>query len=294
MMPKTLKVMFMALVMGVALALTPVQADEKKGDAPVTLVKLWETEKGLLVPESVLYDKNGNILYVSSINGTPTEKNGKGFVSKVSLDGKILDLKWATGLDAPKGSAIYKGKFYVSDIDRLVEFDLKTGAFKAAYPAKGARFLNDVAADRDGNIYVTDMDKTNSAIYRLTGGVMEVWFKGPDISEPNGLHMEANKLMVGNGGDGKIKAIRLADKSVSIFATAGSNIDGLRPDGKGNYFISNWKGKTSLAMASGECRVLMDTTADQINSADLEYVVDRHLLLIPTFFHNTVAAYNVK
>ncbi|MCD6296427.1 MAG: ATP/GTP-binding protein, partial [Deltaproteobacteria bacterium] len=78
------------------------------------LIKQWETEKELRVPESVLYDASGNILYVSSINGRPTEKNGRGFISKVSLNGKIEVLKWATGLDAPKGSAIHGNKLYVS------------------------------------------------------------------------------------------------------------------------------------------------------------------------------------
>lgn len=88
--------------------------------------KQWQTQKELRVPESVLYDKSGNILYVSNINGKPTEKNGQGFISKVTLDGRIQVLKWATGLHAPKGSAIYKNKLYVSDIDHLIEIDVST------------------------------------------------------------------------------------------------------------------------------------------------------------------------
>lgn len=263
------------------------------GGGEYKLTQLWETKKELRVPESVLYHEPGNILYVSNINGKPTEKNGKGFISKVSLDGKIEVLKWATGLNAPKGSAIYGDKLYVSDIDQLVEIDLNTGKIRAAYPAAGAKFLNDVATDSSGNVYVTDMSSENSVIYKLSQGKMTVWMKGREISNPNGLYMEEKRLLVGNSGDGSIKAINLADKKISTIARVGSGIDGLRSDGKGNYFISDWKGKTSLVTASGEAIVLIDTTASKINSADLEYIKSKKLLLIPTFFDNRVVAYKV-
>jgi sugar lactone lactonase YvrE len=256
--------------------------------------KQWQTKEELRVPESVLYDESRNILYVSNINGKPTEKNGKGFISKVSLDGKIEVLKWATGLHAPKGSSIYKNKLYVSDIDHLIEIDVKTGKIMAKYPATGAKFLNDVATDSIGNVYVTDMSSENSVIYILRHGTMTVWMKGGEISGPNGLDMEGKRLLVGNSGDGSLKAINLADKKITTIARVGSGIDGLRSDGKGNYFISDWRGKTSLVTASGQIIVLIDTTALKINSADLEYIKSRKLLLIPTFFANSVVAYRVK
>jgi len=257
------------------------------------LTQQWETKKELRVPESVLYDESGNVLYVSNINGKPTEKNGKGFISKVSLNGKIEVLRWTTGLNAPKGSTIYGDKLYVSDIDRLVEIDLNTGKILAEYPATGAKFLNDVATDASGNVYVTDMSSENSVIYKLRQGKMTVWMKGREISNPNGLYMEEKRLLVGNSGDGSIKAINLADRKISTIARVGSGIDGLRSDGKGNYFISDWRGKTSLVTAAGKIIVLLDTTASKINSADLEYIKSKKLLLIPTFFDNRVVAYEV-
>jgi sugar lactone lactonase YvrE len=256
--------------------------------------KQWQTKKELRVPESILYDESRNVLYVSNINGKSTEKNGQGFISKVSLDGKIEVLKWATGLHAPKGSAIYKNKLYVSDIDHLIEIDVKTGKILAKYPAPGAKFLNDVATDASGNVYVSDMSSENSVIYTLRHGTMAVWMKGGEIIRPNGLDIEGKRLLVGNSGDGSLKAINLADKKVNTIARVGSGIDGLRSDGKGNYIISDWSGKTSLVTASGQIIVLIDTTALKINSADLEYIKNRNLLLIPTFFANRVVAYTVK
>ena len=258
------------------------------------LTKLWETKADLRVPESVLYHPSEDILYVSNINGKPTEKNGKGFISKVSLSGKILELKWASGLNAPKGSGIYRDRLYVTDIDELVEIDLKTGRTLSIYPAVGAGFLNDVTIDKDGNVYVSDMSSTNSVIYKLVQKKMMVWLKGPDVSKPNGLYAEKSKLILGNSGDGTLKAISLVTKEISIIAKIGSGIDGVQSDGKGNYFISDWKGKTSYVTSSGQVTVIIDTTNQKINSADIEYIESKQILLIPTFFDNRVIAYQVE
>ena len=90
-------------------------------------VKLWETS-GLKTPESALPVPAEGFAYVSNIGGQPTEKDGNGFISKVSLaDGKIIELEWAKGMDAPKGLALAKGRLYAADIDKLVEIDAKTG-----------------------------------------------------------------------------------------------------------------------------------------------------------------------
>jgi len=242
-------------------------------EAVYSIVQKWQVGDGLLVPESILFDGTDNILYVSNINGQPTEKNQKGFISKVTLDGKIDVLKWATGLNAPKGSAIFGEFLYVSDIDHLVQIHRKTGKIANRFPAQGAQFLNDVVTDVKGNVYVSDMSAENSVIYQLYQGRMQVWLKGPEIKNPNGLYMEPDRLIIGNSGDGSIKAVNLLDKKVTTLATVGSGIDGLRPDGNGNFLISDWQGKTSLVMASGQIHTLLDTTDSKVNSADLEYII---------------------
>ena len=74
------------------------------------LVKLWETDSTLKVPESVLYDAQNNVLYVSNIDGTdPWGKDGAGSIGKVGTDGKIIAGEWITGLNAPKGLALVNG-----------------------------------------------------------------------------------------------------------------------------------------------------------------------------------------
>ena len=39
--------------------------------------------------------------------------------------------------------------------------------------------------------------------------------------------------------------------------------------------------------------LVLDTRKDSISAADIEYVKSKNLLLVPTFFKNTVVAYEV-
>jgi sugar lactone lactonase YvrE len=257
------------------------------------LKKVWETDRSLKVPESITYDAQREILYVSNINGSPLEKDGNGFISKVKLDGSIEKLEWVTGLNAPKGSDITKEKLYVTDIDELVVIDIETGGKISSYKKEGAIFLNDVAIDKAGNVYVSDFSKENSAIYRLTDDKFEIWMKNDEIGRPNGLYIHDNELYVGNSEDGKIKAIDLKNESIRTVAVVGSGIDGLKMDREGNFIVSDWSGKTSYVSKNGEVTELLNTTDEKINSADLEFIIEKNLLIIPTFFDNRLVAYEL-
>jgi streptogramin lyase len=118
-------------------------------------------------PESVLYAPKQDTLFVSNIDGKPDEKDQKGFISKLSpSNGSIVELNWIVGLNAPKGMAIYNNsKLYVSDITDLVEIDTVNGQIIKRLNAPGSAFLNDVASDRLGNMYVSDT--VTNTIYKM-------------------------------------------------------------------------------------------------------------------------------
>ncbi|MBN1165453.1 MAG: SMP-30/gluconolactonase/LRE family protein [Candidatus Krumholzibacteriota bacterium] len=255
-----------------------------------TLVKQWVTERVFKVPESVIYDAERNVIYVSNINGKPTEKNGRGFLSKVSLAGEIVELEWITGLNAPKGSGIVGNLLYVADIDELVEIDIEKGKILGRYAAAGARFLNDIAVDDKGTVYLSDTHQDVNAIYRFQGGKLRVWLRDEMIKRPNGLFVEEDRLIIGCGGEGRLLAVDLEGKKITEIARAGTGVDGIAMDGKGNFLVSNWAGKTMLIEPDGGVRVLLDTTVDKINSADITFIIKKDLLLIPTFYDNRIVA----
>lgn len=254
------------------------------------VTKLWETEDVLKIPESVLYDKSDHSIYVANINGGPTDKDGNGFISILDTKGKVKNVKWAAGLNAPKGMGIADGKLYVSDIDQLVEIDIETGEIKKKYDAPNAKFLNDVTIGPNKEVYVSDM--RDNKIYKLENGQFGVWktLTG-EFDRPNGLFAEQNRLLVGLKD--RVMTIDYASNNMDTFIENTGGIDGLVPFGNGHYLISDWQGRTHLISPGKEKVKLTDTTTEEVNAADIDYMMKDNILLIPTFMANTVAAYNV-
>lgn len=250
------------------------------------LEMVWEAE-GLKTPESALYDEERDVIYVSNINGNPTEKDGKGFISILNADGTIKELEWVKNLDAPKGMAVFEGKLYVSDLDRLVEIDQETGRIISRYHAANAVFLNDVAACQNGMIFVSDT--RTAKIHVLHNGSLRLWMEGEPYETPNGLFTEEGKLYV---GDQHIFEVDVKTKEVrKIIADAGG-VDGLEKNNQGEFVYSNWPGRIFIHR-DGNSIKLLDTTEQEINTADLDFALKLDLVLVPTFFDNRLVAYKI-
>ena len=276
----------MAFVLSVLLIL----AVSCKDDKNIAVKEQWSTPPKLMVPESVFYDSLKNILYVSNINGKPAEKNGKGFISRIDLDGTIKDLKWITGLNAPKGMGMKGSKLFVADIDCLVEIDTDEEKITKSYPADGAHFLNDIAVDDDGVVYVSDMN--TNRIYTLRQGSFALWLELTDYDSVNGLLMHGKNLLAGTA-QGVLRIITGA-ADVSLFIRHSRGIDGLKHLGDEHFIVTDWQGRTSLIAPRKKSILVLDTTDKKINAADIEYIAHEKLLLIPTFFDNRVVAYKIE
>lgn len=252
------------------------------------LVKKWETEAALKTPESVLYDANGRVLYVANIDGKePWTKDNAGSIAKVGLDGKVIAAEWVKGLQAPKGMALHNGKLWVADIDRMVAIDVAKGAIAETIPIEGSQRLNDVTVDKAGTVYVSDMQGTK--IHAIKGGKASVFLDG--FKRPNGVLAQGDDFYVLDSG-ALIKIGKNKQRSTVV--------DGMDPstDGvehvQGNEFIvSCWAGAV-YHVKGGEKTQLLDTREKKINSADIGYDAKNKVVYVPTFFGNTVVAYELK
>jgi len=251
-----------------------------------SLTKLWELSHKLKYPESVVYDGKRNLLYVSNYFYPQ-----RGFISKINLNGEIEDLEWVTGLNRPTGLCIFKDKLFVVDRTSLVEIDIQSGQIVNKNPVPKARFINDVAVDLSGNAYITDTQA--NVIYRFKNGEFETWLENQEIKNPNGLCVDKDLLLVGNSGDGCLKSVNLVDKKIKTVANLGkgSVIDGIKVDARGNYIVSDYNGRVFLISPSGSKTELLDTTTPQLFCADLEYIIDKGLLVIPTLFDNRIMTF---
>ncbi|MEZ5198654.1 MAG: hypothetical protein R2764_20390 [Bacteroidales bacterium] len=277
------------LIVTLSQATQPVSAQMEIDKPQVVAEKVWATADLLTTCESVCYNPSDKTLFASCIDGNPTEKDRNGFISRLSLTGEILQLKWIDGLNAPKGMGIFNNKLYVTDIDEIVEIDIENAVIIKKYAVAEAKFLNDITVDFEGSIYVSDM--ATAKIHRIKKGVLETWFTNSELQGPNGLFYEDKEILIGTKNG--IFSVRIEDKRIWQLIGDTGGIDGLEADGKGNYIISDWVGKIQLVNPENDPIELINTGDQGINAADIEYIIDRELLLVPTFGDNRVVAYQL-
>ena len=271
--------------------------------AHAVATKKW-TLGGFAHPESVDLDLAHGVLYVTSIGGGPLDKDGNGYISKVSKDGKMLEQNWITGLNGPKGMVMNGFKLYVSDIDQLVEIDTRTGKVVAKYDAVGAKFLNDTAVDAEGDVYVSDIAK--STIWQLKDGKMAVWYDKPGMQNPNGLRViRGDRLLVAGFGTGmhddgamdtkgNLLVIDLKTKDLTNLG-GGQGIgalDGLERNGRDGFYATDFNaGALYNINRDGSFETVLDLKA---GSADMDQFNNGHTVVIPQMLENEVEGYSVK
>lgn len=254
------------------------------------LVKRWQTDSLLKVPESVLLDAANNLLYVSNIDGDAAQKDGKGSIGKLGLDGKIISVDWVSGLNAPKGMGLYKGNLYVADLGEVVVIDTKTGRISKHIPVEGATFLNDVTIDKKGIVYVSDTRKKK--VHRIENGTASVILDSLSLKSPNGLLATGDNLYVLDAGS--MYKVENDKRLTKIADGMEASTDGIE-NVKGNEFIvSCWIGAIYYINGDGSKQKLLDTQEQKINSADICYDSRSHTLYVPNFAKNTVTAYDVR
>ena len=254
------------------------------------LIKKWETDSVLKVPESVLYDGANKILYVANIDGEPWGRDGKGSVGKVGLDGKIITIDWVSGLNAPKGMAIYRKNLYVADMDAVAVIDIKGGTLTRRIEVEGATGLNDVTIDKKGVIYVTD--SRNKKVHRIENGIVSTILDSLSLKGPNGILINGNDLLVLDAG-----AMYKVEKDKRLTKMADGmegGTDGIENVQGKDFVVSCWGGVVYYVKADGSKEKLLDTREQKINSADIGYDSRTRTLYVPTFFKNSVVAYQLK
>jgi len=282
-------------------------AQAPQGAAP-SLQPVWNLTAGFAAPESAYYDAASNAVFVSSINGQILDKDGNGYISRLTPDGKVVSEKWVMGLNGPKGLRSVGGTLWVADIDEVVGIEIASGRIASRVKVEGAQFLNDLATAPDGAVFVSDSNL--SRIYMVKDGKSSVFVEGGDVVEqPNGLLVDGSRLVLGTIGPaappggrgagrgqaapgGHLFAFDLKTRQRTQLTTQPvGGIDGIEPDGQGGLLVTDVIGSRLLHVAaSGDVRVLARFTA---GGADFGYIAARKLAIVPFLFGNSVAAYDL-
>jgi sugar lactone lactonase YvrE len=266
---------------------------------------------GMKTPESVRYDPELDVFYVSNINGNPSQHDGNGFIAIVRADStgaaaKMLVEGGKNGatLDAPKGMAISGDTLWVADINHVRGFNRKTGAKLADIDLSGqkAQFLNDVAVGGDGAVYVTDTGIFFDAkggmthpgadkIFRISGGKGTA-IQADSLNAPNGIAWDAaNQRFVLGGFNGKaVQTWKNGDKMPATLAMGPGGYDGVEVLSDGRILASSWTDSTVNVIQNGALTKLVTG----VNApADIGVDTKRNVLAIPMFNDNKVAFYKI-
>jgi len=178
--------------------------------------------------------------------------------------------------------------------------DIEHGRVTNRYPAEGAQFLNDVTADSEGTVYVTD--SATDAVYQFRNGTFDLWLRGTQIRSPNGIYAEGHQLIIAAAGpeasdpgsERYLHTIHTRTKRVRDIPPADplGGLDGIEPAEANAWFLTDWPGARVMYFRRGQrASTVLKLTQ---GTADLEYDQDNGILYIPVMMSNRLVAYQVQ
>jgi len=261
-------------------------SNEVVQDTPASLTQVWKTDSTFTGSESTLYNPANNTIYVSCGNTDPSAKDGDGFIALLNPDGSVKNMQWVIGLNAPKGMAILNGKLYVTDIDEVKVIDIETASIEKTVPVEGATFLNDLASDGT-TVYFSDSQAGTVYSLNQAGSVMPVINNADGV---NGVECyEGSLYTLDKQGLNKYDTTEYKSSLINSKVTGG---DGLVILNDSTFVASRWAGEIYLIKGS-ETTLLLDTKEEKSNTADIGFIPNQNLVIVPTFMKNGVAAYKL-
>lgn len=268
------------------------------------LQELWTAGDAFSQPESAYYDAESSTVFVSNMAGGPVDKTGAGFITAMTLGGKVISAKWVTGLNSPKGLRAYQGVLWVTAIDEVVGIRIKDAKIIRRIAIPGALCLNDLEIDPSGTIFVSDIFANK--ILAVKGGVVTVYAEGAQLESPNGLLWNKGRLVVGGSDlqlNGQVDFDRANKMGHLFYLDAVTKekhnlspepigmIDAVEADDAGNFLVSDWlRSKIYRISSDGRKEIL----AAEGNTADFSFVHGKNILLVPFTGTNSVKAFRYQ
>ncbi|MFC2129867.1 T9SS type A sorting domain-containing protein [Bacteroidota bacterium] len=188
----------------------------------------------LTSPESIIRNEYTKTYIISDA--------GAGKLLSMDKSGSVSD--FTTGLNQPKGLVMGNFSLWVTDVTEIVEIDPLSGEIIETYPIAGSRFLNDIATDNFGYLFISDMQ--NNRIYRFDelSGTAESFSNGM-LPSPNGIYYDflGGLIVVSYADPAGIYTVDAEEGNVEeLMQTQLGQLDGIAYDTKRNrYYVSSWK-----------------------------------------------------
>ena len=264
--------------------LSPADAPFSIAASGVSLSPLW-LARGFTSPEGVARYKDD--IFISNISADGAETGGKGWITRLSSDGRVLNDKWVEGLNAPKGMAVHAGTMIVADVDRIHLIQADSGKRIDTHQIEGAEHLNDVTVWKN-DIFISDAK--GAMIYRMSANGPEPWIEDARLSGVNGLVNNGDRLLIITQETGTLYEANNTGRLTQI-ATGMENADGIGVV-EGGYLVSSWTGKIWFVSHEGEVSELLSTTDAESLRDDLS-LIEGSLVTVPNWHPGTVSAWTI-
>lgn len=245
-------------------------------------------------PESAVYDDRCQCLYISNMDkDTPVDSLFTDFISKISVNGEVLELKWLSGMSSPSGLAMHKGLLYAVERNGVAVIDPVEKKIVKRIPIDTKGFLNDITVSEDGRIFVSEMEKAGR-IFIVQNDMSSLWIEDTLLGNVNGLLVSGDYLYAGVNVDQYFKRIHLHTKVIEKIAFLGpGNIDGIQKMGDA-WLVSHFLGNLYKVSADGHVEEWLNTRNDNIFLADFAFIPSLKLLVFPSLRTHKVYGYHIK
>lgn len=267
----------MNLIALILLALVP----EKP--IPVGADIAWITEGGFCEPETVLPLPDDTLL-VSNVCGFG--EPGKGFLTLLDSEGRVVDWRIVETLDSPLGIAMSGDRLYVVDNNR-VRILRWPGFEQLKVIELSTKVANDIAVTAAGTIYVTDSAK-HQVLRRTPDGDTKVVAGEFVFTNANGIQLFGNGLYV--GGE-RLWRVDLHSQAVTTIGPEWlRDIDGIEFEADGTLQVTPVGGPLIRYRGDDDIEIY---ASEHVSSANHGYAPGLRLALIPTGYDNKVVAIRI-
>jgi sugar lactone lactonase YvrE len=272
------------------------------------------TVEGFDQPESVQYDPELDVFYVSNVFGYGSVRDGAGYISWFDAGNPSRRGILASGgsdgvtLNAPKGLALTGDTLWVADIDVVRGFNRRTGALVAELDlsAYGAILLNSIAVGPEGTLYVTDTGIVmgekgieypggDKILVIERSGSVSILAAGPDLGHPNGIRWDPSgeRLLVVSFHPfaSEAYAVQPATGERTVLARGTGRFDGVTVLGVDRFLLTSWSDSSLSFVANGMTRKIV---SDLWQPADLGFDTHRSRVAIPLVLPSRVEVWEFE
>jgi hypothetical protein len=134
-------------------------------------------------------------------------------------------------------------------------------------------------------------DSKTKKIHKIDGAKLNVTIYLDSLKGPNGLLFVDRTLYYTDAG-GFYKLGKDKQKILIVDGLEGGT-DGIEQIDEENFLVSCWSGTLWHINLKGEKKLLLDTRSTQMNVADIGYDKEKKIVYVPTFWKNSVVAYQL-